>query len=71
MSPLTNAEIYDKIHTTTQQVMRLRNDNRPMVLSSTDENSFDLEGVGKVPHLRDKLAEKTHRLCNQVEHNIK
>ena len=35
------------------------------MLSSTDENSFDLDGIGRIPHLRTKLADKTYRVCQK------
>jgi hypothetical protein len=34
------------------------------VLSSTDEKSFELGGVGCSPHLRTKLEKKTRRLAS-------
>jgi hypothetical protein len=35
------------------------------MLSSTDENSFDLDGVGGVPLFRREFAEKTYRACQR------
>lgn len=35
------------------------------MLSSTDENSCDLDGFGRIPHLRTKLAENTYRFSQK------